>query len=53
MPQQLHKWKKWDTSDCPWCPGTIDHVFFDCPTVTAFWGCLIKTLHNLLGPSLL
>jgi hypothetical protein len=28
-------------------------MFFDCPTVTAFWGRLIKTLHDLLGPHLL
>jgi hypothetical protein len=26
------------------------HKFLDCPTVTAFWGQLIKTLHDLLGP---
>jgi hypothetical protein len=25
-------------------------MFFDCPTVTAFWGRLTKTLHDLLGP---
>jgi hypothetical protein len=52
-PQQLHKFNKRDTSDSPWCPGTIgtiDHIFFDCPTVTAFWKRLTKTLHDLLGP---
>jgi hypothetical protein len=52
-PQQLHKWGKRDTSDCPWCPGTtgtIDHMFFECPTAIAFWGHLTKTLHDLLGP---
>jgi hypothetical protein len=52
-PQQLHKWGKGDTPDCPWCPGTtgtMDHMFFECPTVTAFWGRLTKTLHELLGP---
>jgi hypothetical protein len=40
-PQKLHKWGKRDTSDCPWCPGTtgtIDHMFFECPTAIAFWG---------------
>jgi hypothetical protein len=38
---------------CPWCPGakgTIDHMFFDCPTVTAFWNRLAKIFHYLLGP---
>jgi hypothetical protein len=25
-------------------------MFFDSPTVTAFWGRLTKTLHDLLGP---
>jgi cell division protein FtsI/penicillin-binding protein 2 len=52
-PQQLHKWATRDTSDCPWCPGTtgtIDHIPFEWPTVTAFWGRLTKTLHDLLGP---
>jgi hypothetical protein len=42
-----HQWSTRDTDYCPWCPGTtgtIDHMFFDCPSVTA------KLLHELLGP---
>jgi hypothetical protein len=38
---------------CPWCQGTtgtIDHMFFDFPSVTAFWSRLAKILHELLGP---
>jgi hypothetical protein len=34
-----------------WCPGTtgtIDHMLFDCPSVTAFWNRLPKILHELL-----
>jgi hypothetical protein len=49
-PQQLHKWGKRVIPDCPWSPGTTDHMFFECPTVTAFWERLTKTLHDLLGP---
>jgi hypothetical protein len=52
-PQQVHKWGKRDPSDCPWCPSTtdkIDHMYFECPTVTASWGHLTKTLNDLLGP---
>jgi hypothetical protein len=49
-PQQLHKWGKRDTSDCPGTTGTTDHMFFECPTVTVFWGHLTKTPHDLLGP---
>jgi hypothetical protein len=41
------------THYCPWCPrttATIDHLFFDCPSITAFWNSLAKILHELLGP---
>jgi hypothetical protein len=25
-------------------------MFFDCPSITAFWSRLVKMLHELLGP---
>jgi hypothetical protein len=51
-PQQLHKWGKRDTPDCPWCPGTTgtEHMLLECSQVTAFWGRITKTLYALLGP---
>jgi hypothetical protein len=38
---------------CSWCPGitgTIDHIFFDCPSAIAFWNRLAKILDEILGP---
>jgi hypothetical protein len=38
-PQQVHQWSKQDIVDCPWCTGTtgtIDHIFLNCPSATAF-----------------
>jgi hypothetical protein len=52
-PKLLHQWSKRDTDYCPWFPGitgTIEHMFFDCPSVTAFWNRSAKLLHDLLGP---
>lgn len=40
-------------SDCRWYPGAarkMDHKLSECPTVTAFWRLLTKTLHEILGP---
>jgi hypothetical protein len=42
--QQVQKWGKRDTTDI------MDHMFFKCPTATAFWVRLTKMLHGLLGP---
>jgi hypothetical protein len=28
----------------------MNNMFFEFPTATDFWGRLIKTLHDLLGP---
>ncbi|PNF28681.1 hypothetical protein B7P43_G07886 [Cryptotermes secundus] len=52
-PQQLHRWKKKDTPNCPWCPGTsgtTEHMFLDCPHAVDFYNKLVNTLHKLLGP---
>jgi hypothetical protein len=53
IPKLLYQWSKRDTDYCPWCPGitgTIDHMFFDFPSVTAFWNHLARLIHELLGP---
>jgi exonuclease III len=52
-PEQLNKWNQRQTADCPWCPrspGTLEHMLFECSTVTATWARLQKLLHKLLGP---
>jgi hypothetical protein len=51
--QQLSQKSKRENNYCSWCPGTraiMDHMFFHCPSVTAFWTRLAKILHELLGP---